>query len=292
MTFIKLIFLIFFSISLNFNAAAEDIFDASKGGRLEIVKQMIQDDPDIVFAKDSFGDTCLHKASAYDHEMIVKEILKQKKIDIDAVNDNNETCLFLAARFGSYNIFKFLIEKGADYLILDKDDNTILHAAAMSKHNDSSAIAMFIINKFIKEMTNDNGIDINQKNVMGMTPLHIASKSGNNETAKILIQNGSNINAKDKLSRTGLHWAAEGGKFVLVKTLINNNISINLTCINKRSALHLAVIANRVNIVKYLLANGADFKLLDNNGKTPLRIALEHNHRQIIDLLVMQGALE
>ena len=69
--------------------------------------------------------------------------------------------------------------------------NTLLHDACS---NDSRKdVAKMLINK---------GSDVNAKNNLGYTPLHIAALNGSSEIIKLLLENGADKNAKDNDGNT------------------------------------------------------------------------------------------
>jgi ankyrin repeat protein len=50
--------------------------------------------------------------------------------------------------------------------------------------------------KEIVELLIANGADVNTKDVVGMTPLHIAARRGHKEIVELLIDNGMDVNTK------------------------------------------------------------------------------------------------
>ncbi len=67
--------------------------------------------------------------------------------------------------------------------------------------------------------TAKSNVDVTQR-LLGWTPLHGASKSGNLELVKFLIEEGADVNAPDEVGMTPLHLAAKHGHSEVVKLLI------------------------------------------------------------------------
>jgi uncharacterized protein len=61
---------------------------------------------------------------------------------------------------------------------------------------------------------------VNQKNVVGDTPLHIAASWGNVEMIEALLDHGADVNAPGEHGLTPVHIAAEEDNFEAVALLI------------------------------------------------------------------------
>lgn len=262
-------------------AKASEIHSAAMGGRADFIRELADDDPFVLHQKDAQGNTPLHLAAAYDHEVVVNEILRYRVADVDEKNNDAETPLYKAARFGSVNIVELLLKERADPFIKNTDKSTIMHAVAMSINQESASIAKRLIGYKVL---------INAKDSWGMTPLHATARSGNTDVAEVLLKNGADITSEDNLGRNALHWAAESGKAETAQLLLEYNIPLNVVAINSGAPIHLAVEANQSEIVKLLLNRKKYLAITDSNGKTPLRLALELNYREIINILVQLGA--
>jgi ankyrin repeat protein len=157
------------------------------------------------------------------------------------------------------------------------------------------------------------GADVNETGPLGMTPLVLASASGQEALGILLLDKGADPNARDSAGATALHYALMKGltsmneiRFAnyvehlfrpnmenLVKALLEHKANPNLP-IQKRIALggghsdeilgatslHLAA-ATPDPVAMRLLANaGADPKLKTKNGATVLMLAAGINRGQ------------
>ena len=100
--------------------------------------------------------------------------------------------------------------------------------------------------------------------------LHQAAAQGNLEAVRHHIKAGSDLNQKDMLGSTPLITAAAFGKTDAAKALIEAGADLNSTNNQGATALHTAAFFCYPEIVKALLENGADISLKDNTGVTAL----------------------
>lgn len=131
----------------------------------------------------------------------------------------------------------------------------------------------------------DLGIDTDTQDSDQMTPLIIASYSGQVEAADLLIRNGAKINAADSCQRTPLHRAIENGKPEIVKLLLQHGANLNKTDQNLWTPLHLTVAFNEIEIFNIFMDAKCHLDIEDINGQTPLTLACSILNRQHFDLL-------
>ncbi|WP_082542008.1 MULTISPECIES: ankyrin repeat domain-containing protein [unclassified Rhizobacter] len=84
-------------------------------------------------------------------------------------------------------------------------------------------------------LTDDDGLDIplttvNQVNILGERPIHIAAWKGEVADIQWLLENGADINARGEYGMTPLHYAYMGGRQENVSALLSAGVDKNLRC--------------------------------------------------------------
>jgi ankyrin repeat protein len=177
-----------------------DIFLAAALGLTDTVDDFLKVNPQLIHAKDKWGEEPLHKAAEWGHIKIV-QFLIAKGADISATSYSEEwTTLFWAIRSGHKDVAELLISKGANIDARKLYNLTPLQWAADRGRKD---MVEFLI---------DKGADINAKTDLGSTPLHLAAEQGHKDIAKLLIDKGANINEKDNFGRTPFDTAVFRGR--------------------------------------------------------------------------------
>jgi ankyrin repeat protein len=120
-----------------------------------------------------------------------------------------------------------------------------------------------------------NGADVNAKDMIGLTPLMLASERGDFACVKFLVANGASINAKtDNFGDTALLDASMGGSVDCVRFIISKGANLNVKA-SGYTPLMQAVMKEHPDCVRALIAAHADLNAKDNHGETALAMASE-----------------
>jgi len=91
----------------------ERLLTAAEEGKLEMVRELLQEYPDLVGYKDKDGYTALHRASYTDNQVIVRFLIS-KNSKIDEVTGDGWTPLHSACHWNSFNAVRELVDNDAD----------------------------------------------------------------------------------------------------------------------------------------------------------------------------------
>ena len=198
---------------------------------------------------------------------------------------------------------------------IDKQENTFLHSAAKSIHG--RMVEMVI--SYSKDP-----LDVNSKNSIGATPLHVAALLNNTEACSMLLNYNADVNSTTSLGYTPLQYVAKHGQYNACKWLyilestnfkkrpvyyINEKLNINWKNCYQETALHLLIDSRDgaimksikkwpfnicedryTKIVKFLLKIGADTNIKNHSGDIPLHIATRYEMEYIFMLLLHYSA--
>ena len=196
------------------------------------------------------GNSVLMNAAASNKDIGIIKTLAAKTKNSNAINLKAQSALALAVRFNTPEVVAFLVEKGADVNITDRDGNNLSYYLAQSfsnkKAEDFDAKLKILQSKgfditapqkngntlyHLAVSKNDSNllkhaaglkIDVNHKNAEGMTALHKAAMTAkNDENLKYLISLGAKTAEKTEMNETAYDLASEN------EMLAKNKIAID-----------------------------------------------------------------
>ncbi|OQA91454.1 MAG: Ankyrin repeats (3 copies) [Elusimicrobia bacterium ADurb.Bin231] len=221
----------------------EFLFDAVLNGSLIKLRFFLEEGMD-VNAKSREGVSLLHSAAETGH-MAIASFLIEKKININARDNSNQTPLLKAKNF---DMIKLLVENGANINAVDAKGMSCLHYASQRGKTD---IVKYLVG---------HGALVNIKDVLGRIPLHEAARNDFTEIVEFLVSCGADINAKDDRGLTPLHISAENRNYDTVKYLLENGAVINAVTKNNETPLYLTENINGDSKVSRLLKDKGGVK--------------------------------
>ena len=158
---------------------------------------------------------------------------------------------------------------------LSSPKGTNLHYAALSGLPD---LLKFLVTEFT--------LDLNARGFFDdVTPLHLASRDGHVEVARVLLEHGADVNAKDISKWTPLRHALDKGHVETARVLIKNGADVGAQGVDDWMPLHWASRHGQVDLVQMLLDHGADMDSKDIYGWIPWRRALDEGHIEVVRVL-------
>ena len=139
------------------------------------------------------------------------------------------TPLQWAARKGLVEVIDLLIQHGANPRLVDSQDFSCLHSAT---HSSEYRALLYILCQ--------PDIEVNERDNMGLTPLHWAAQQGDRVSVEVLLKSGANPNLVDRNGFTALHWAASGGNKSCITQLLEAGADIIAMNRDHRKAQEMA----------------------------------------------------
>ncbi|XP_049331691.1 transient receptor potential cation channel, subfamily N, member 1 [Astyanax mexicanus] len=249
-------------------------------------------------------ETPLHVAARVKEGEKVAEMLLKSGAEVNAEQENGETAMHVAARYGALQMMRALTEEGADLTWRSKVGETPLHVAV---HHCHAHMVEAILNSLSSERSREEAeLCVRQENQSGETALHLAAEL-KNETVhrdeedvviiRTLMEYNADITAATRqMGETPLHYCARVGNAAVLQEMLDNVPSSRLqSAINKhskngRSPLLLAAERGHTAVVRVLLENSARVDVFDEEGIAALHLAAEQGHDDIADILLSHKA--
>lgn len=174
---------------------------------------------------------------------ILRSLLLIKGVKANETDNSGHTVLMWAAKFGSSENVKVLLEAGAEINMTNNIGMTALMLAARQGNVENVRVLV------------GAGAEVNTKDY---TPLMLAARQGYVEVVKVLLEVGAEVNATNKNGTTALMRAAGEGNVEVVRVLLRAGAEVNIADTSGETALGLAMHDYHTDVVNLLLGVGAD----------------------------------
>ena len=129
--------------------------------------------------------------------------------------------------------------------------------------------------------------DTEARDKWGYSPLEHVAREGHADLAQVLLEHGADANSQDILTCTTLYRASEAGKLTVAQVLLSHGASATALCMNNETALHRA---EDEEVARLLLQHSADANALDIKNRTPLHRVSGLGHVGAVRVLLEHGA--
>jgi ankyrin repeat protein len=181
----------------------EDFFIALKNDHVAVVRELLEQgfDPN---ARDPRGQPGLDVAISAESPKVVRVLLEQPKIDVNALNAAGESPLMLAAVKGDMPDTLLLLARGAR---VNQNGWSALHYAVVGPSLD---VALLLI---------ERGAALDAPAPNGTTPLMMAAQYGSEDCVTLLLQRGADPQRRNLNGLSVVDFAKLSGREPLVHRL-------------------------------------------------------------------------
>lgn len=151
-----------------------------------------------------FKCNLLHQAAQNGYYTLVVDLVHSAGLDVNAVNDEEETSLLRAASNASW-----CKKRQRGDILAFMNQLIVLNADVNKKCVDGYSPLHWADTRETIELLIANRADVEAVNKKGETPLHIAAVAGATEQLQTLLAHGANIHAQDAHGRTPLQVAQQ-----------------------------------------------------------------------------------
>jgi len=210
------------------------------------------------------------------------EMLNADGFGIDFIDNDQQTPLIKAARWGKTRLLEALLDAGADIGAADRLGRTALVYACQSKNLEAVRVMLAA------------GADISRPDDLGNTPIGWAAGFGTVEIVRELIDRGAEPDVRGgALGFTPIIWASAFGDASVVELLLDNGADVQtMDSLEGMNSLMHAIRTNRHDIVRLLLERGARLEDRNKEGSTAFLVAARNAgaDAEMIRLLIEAGA--
>lgn len=267
------------------NATSEDgthaLYLAAQNGYFDIVKILVEKDPNVTDLRGYLGRTPLMVAAKNGHLGIVKYFMSLPLTNINSQDNDENTPLIWAAFNNHSKIVENLLENGANTSVKDAGGNTALYWSTQLGY----------IN-IVKLLAEKDPSDANIIGFKGRTPLITAAQKGYLDIVKYLSSLPQNkIDSQDDDGNTALMLSIANNHLNIVQFLVLREVDPNLKNDQGQTPLITAAMRGFLNIANYISSlPQVNIDAQDNFGVTALGWASYNNHPDIVEHLLKRGA--
>jgi ankyrin repeat protein len=145
--------------------------------------------------------------------------------------------------------------------------------------------------RFASEYITGNAV--NENDVWGFSPIHLAAENGHIQTIQVLVlECGADINMVDDNGWSALHYACKNDDVLLGKMLVGLGCDLHATTLSGETPFQIAVMHdNNIAMVDFMLSTTPDVNdhVNPDDLTTPLHTAVHSGNESIVYHLISAG---
>ncbi|GAB4019722.1 ankyrin repeat domain-containing protein [Spirosoma koreense] len=237
----------------------------------EIIQYFLDKGVDVNQA-DEEGNTVFMNAAAANRDLAVLEMLLPKVKNINQTNQKGGTALAQAVKGNSAEVVGYLLSKGADVQVIDKNGDNLAAYLIQSNMNGPGGMAGFNPNNGPRQEGAGRPESGNAPR-----PETTPRTADFDAKLKLLQEKGLDLRATQKNGNTLYHLAVAKNDLALVKRLEPLGIDVNAKNKEGITALHKAAMVSKDDaMLKYLLSIGAKKDISTEFKETAFDLASEN----------------
>ncbi|CAH8681183.1 unnamed protein product [Schistosoma rodhaini] len=213
----------------------------------------------------------------------LKCLLQHHNVNVNGIS-SGLTALHAACQAGHLACVILLLQYGARRRNLDSSDNEAIHSAVQSGNIDILRILMRPHTDITSRLVNiSEENDVVEGNLVDLDDNSPTNENNNRFDSQEILD----INARNALRQTPLHLAVNRQNIPMVQCLLEEmNALTNLQDCDGDTPLHDAISSQNTTLVELLLRHNPDLTILNNAGQNSLHCATVHGGTEIIRLLL------
>lgn len=182
---------------------------------------------------------------AFNSDTLMMTVFLKASFEIDAIADNGNNAVAIAANKGNMMVLNYLFNNGAKANVKNSNGEAVLDNAVMMGNAD---VVKLLIDQLKKEGADPASLG---------TAVLIAAKTGKVDMLQVLADAGAPLENRGPDGYLPIHWTVKNGNYDAMMFLIDKKVDVNAKCDQGYSVLDWATNEGYTRLIKALKKAGA-----------------------------------
>lgn len=182
---------------------------------------------------------------AFNSDTLMMTVFLKASFEIDAIADNGNNAVAIAANKGNMMVLNYLFNNGAKANVKNSNGEAVLDNAVMMGNAD---VVKLLIDQLKKEGADPASLG---------TAVLIAAKTGKVDMLQALADAGAPLENRGPDGYLPIHWTVKNGNYDAMMFLIDKKVDVNAKCDQGYSVLDWATNEGYTRLIKALKKAGA-----------------------------------